>query len=96
MYKSSAMLCHRHLRLLQAEAQARSKLVPLVRPRMKAHVAAYPVASITGHVTNPTNEYEALKEALVAFGPQVPGRGDSRVVNPGRSDQKRKTCCCGL
>jgi hypothetical protein len=64
---------------------------------MKAHVAAYPVASITGHVTNPTNEYEALKEALVAFGPQVPGRGDSRVVNhPGRSDQKRKTCCCGL
>lgn len=40
-------------------------------PEMKAHVAAYPVASITGHVTNPTNEYEALKEALVAFGPQA-------------------------
>ena len=76
------MLCRRHLRLLQASDSPSSKLLPLVplvpRPRVKAHVASYPVASIMGHVTNPTNDYEALKEALVSFGPHVPGASDLR------------------
>ena len=54
---------------VQAQAPS-SKLVP--RPRMKMHVAAYPVASISGFVTNPTNDSVALMEALVTFGPQVP------------------------
>jgi len=31
----------------------------------------YPVASITGFVTNPTNDYKALIKALVIHGPQA-------------------------
>ena len=30
-----------------------------------------PVVSVTGHVTTPTNDYGALVEALVAYGPQA-------------------------
>lgn len=40
-------------------------------PEIKFHVAQYPVASISGFVTNPTNDYQALMEALVTFGPQA-------------------------
>mmetsp|Transcript_86741 Transcript_86741/g.137630 ORF Transcript_86741/g.137630 Transcript_86741/m.137630 type:complete len:423 (-) Transcript_86741:102-1370(-) len=39
--------------------------------KMQTHVAAYPVASISGFVTNPTNDYLALMEALVTHGPQA-------------------------
>mmetsp|Transcript_107500 Transcript_107500/g.131163 ORF Transcript_107500/g.131163 Transcript_107500/m.131163 type:complete len:427 (-) Transcript_107500:69-1349(-) len=38
---------------------------------MKGHFSMYPVVSISGHVTNPTNDYEALVAALVTHGPQA-------------------------
>ena len=59
MCKSSVVSCH--LNIFDKNS----------KPRMQTHVAAYPVASISGFVTNPTNDYLALMEALVTHGPQV-------------------------
>ena len=44
------------------------------KPRMVGRYRKYPVASIKGYVTNPTNDYLALIEALVVHGPQACGK----------------------
>ena len=49
---------------------------------MKLHAHYNPVVSVTGHVTNPTNDYGALMHALVTKGPQALERSESRFVRP--------------
>eukprot|EP00438_Fugacium_kawagutii_P024812 Skav215727 [mRNA] locus=scaffold1867:26287:30543:+ [translate_table: standard] len=46
----------------------REPLPDIMRPRMQIRYGAYPVATISGYITNPTNDYIALMEALVEMG----------------------------